>query len=351
MLSPTRKTLTLISAVALVIVAVPSFFVFPAETILFQPAPYQQQLAQQEIYTRLPFWLAEITVTNSSSTGQNALALMGKDALQSLYAQVLSPAWVKIQVNGLVTQLWDYLNFKTAKLTLLVDMRQVKTTLSEGGPDSVEGRILRSWPACSPEQLLKLSGVLANGLINGSIPQDLPLCQPQDSLLPAADTFMQMAFQAFANTIPDQVDLVDYFKSSPNFDQQQATWVRIFNEYKAARWTGRVLPWTAFVLLVLVMALSAVSWRTSFTYAGLALAVSGILGFTTAVVFWALSNKVVDNLVQAMVTVQDLMLKAFVQAIQQVFSLFLVWSAVLAVIVMGIGLATFGIPRLIQWQN
>ncbi|MGD0003605.1 MAG: hypothetical protein ABSE06_05180 [Anaerolineaceae bacterium] len=351
MLSPTRKTLTLICAVVLVIVAVPSFFVHPAETILFQPAPYQQQLVKQNIYARLPFWLATITVTNGSTTDQNALALMGKDALQSLYVQVLTPAWVKMQVDGMIAQLWDYLNFKTAKLTLTVDLRQLKTKLSEKGPDSVEGRILRSWPACSLEQLLKLSSVLASGLINGSIPQDLPLCRPPDNLMPAADLFMQMAFRTFANTIPDQVDLIDYFKYSPNFDQQQATWVKVFNGYKAARWTGRVLPWIAFFFLVLVIALSAVSWRTSFTYSGFSLVGAGILGVATAVLLWALSTKVVDNLVLAMVTVPDEMLKAFILAFQHVFSLFLAWSAVQAVIVTAIGLAAIGIPRLIHHQN
>jgi len=351
MLSPTRRTLTLICAVVLVIVAVPSLFIPPAEEILFQPAHYQQQLAKQNIYARLPFWLATITVTNSSTTDQNALALMGKDALQSLYVQVLSPAWVKMQVDGLITQLWDYLNFKTAKLTLTVDLRQLKAKLSEGGPDSVGGRILRSWTACSLDQLLKLSSVLASGLINGSIPQDLPLCQPPNNLMPAADLFMQMAFRSFADTIPDQVDLIDYFRSNPNFDQQQLTWVKVFDGYKAARWTGRIFPWVAFVLLVFVIALSAVSWRTSFNYTGFSLASAGILGFITAVLLWALSTKVVDNLVQAMVSVPDEMLKAFVLAFQQVFSLFLVWSAVLAVIVTAIGLAAIGIPRLIHQQN
>lgn len=351
MFSPARKALTLICAVVLVIVAVPSFFIPPAETILFQPAPYQQQLAKQNIYARLPFWLAAITVTNGGTTDQNALALMGKDALQSLYVQVLSPAWVKMQVDGLIAQLWNFLNFKTAKLTLTVDLRQLKGKLSEGGPDSVGDRILRSWPACSLDQLLKLSSVLTRGLINGSIPQDLPLCRPPDNLMPAADLFMQMAFRSFANTIPDQVDLIDYFKSSPNFDQQQITWVKIFDGYKAARWTGRILPWIAFVLLVLVIALSAVSWRTSFTYTGFSLLGAGILGFITAVLLWALSTKVVDNLVQAMVTVPDEMLKAGLLAFQQVFYLFLVWSTVLAVIVTAIGLAAVGIPRLIHRQN
>ncbi len=50
MLSPARKTLALICAIALVVVTVPSFFVPPAEAILFQPAPYQQQLAKQDVY-------------------------------------------------------------------------------------------------------------------------------------------------------------------------------------------------------------------------------------------------------------------------------------------------------------
>ena len=351
MLSPTRRALTLICAVALVIVAVPSLFVPPAEKILFQPAPYQQQLAKQNIYARLPYWLAAITVTNGSTANQNALALMSKDALQTLFVQVLSPSWAKTQVDGIITQLWDYLNFKTDKLTLTVDLRQLKSRLSEGGPDSVGGQIMRSWPACSLNQLLNLGGVLAKGLINGSISQNLPLCRPPDNMMPTMDLFMQMAFSSFANTIPDQVDLIDYFKTIPNFDQQQATLVQIFNGYKVARWIGRIFPWIALILLVLVIALSAVSWRTAFTYAGFPLLTAGILGLITTVLLWALSTKFTNDLVTAMVSVPDEMLKAFVLAFQQVFFLFLIWSAILAVIVAAIGLVAVGLPRLIRQQK
>ncbi len=351
MLSPARRALALICAVALVIVAVPSFFVPPAEQILFQPAPYQQQLANQNIYARLPAWLAAITVPSGTTVEQNALALMGKNALQSLYAQALSPEWAKSQADGLITQLWDYLNFKTTTLTLLLDLRPLKARLSEGGPDSIGGRILRSWPACDLDQLLRLSDTLANGLTNGEIPQDMPLCRPPDNLMPMSDRLMQAAFTAFADTIPGQVDLVDYFKSDPNFDQQQATLVKVFAGYTALRWTGRVLPWIALALLVALIGLSAVSWRKAFTYTGLPLLVAGTLGVITVVLLWGLGSYVADTLVKGMTTASDEILKAFVMAVQQVFVSFLVWSGVLAVIVAGVGLVMFGLPILIQEQN
>jgi hypothetical protein len=351
MLSSTRRTLALICAVALVIVTVPSLFVPPAEQILFQPVPYQQQLAKQDIYARLPAWLAAITITSGGSASQNALALMSKDALQALYVQVLSPAWAKTQVDGLITQLLDYLNFKTTNLTLTVDLYPLKARLSEGGPGSVGGQIMRSWPACDLEQLLNLTAILAGGLINGALPEGLPLCRPPDNLLPVADQLMQSAFSSFADTIPDRVDLVDYFKASPDFEQQQASLVKLFTGYKAARWTSRVLPWLALVLLIAVIALSAVSWRTAFTYTGFPLLGAGILGLITAGVLWALSASLTNNLAKNMVSVPDEMIKAFVLALQQVFSLFLVWSAVMAIIVAGIGLVGVGLPRLIRQQN
>jgi hypothetical protein len=351
MLSPARKTLALICAVALVIVAVPSLFVLPAEQILFQPAPYQQQLANQNIYARLPSWLAAITVPSGSTAEQNALALMGKNALQSLYAQALSPQWSKSQADGLITQLWDFLNFKTTTLTLMVDLRPLKARLSEDGPDSIGGRIVRSWPACNLDQFLKLSDEMANGLVNGVIPPDMPLCRPPDNLMPMSDKLMQAAFTAFADTIPAQVNLVDYFKADPNFTQQQATLVNVFAGYTALRWTGRVLPWVALVLLVMLIALSAVSWRKVFTYTGVSILAAGTLGVITVVLLWALGNYVTGTLVKGMTTVSDDMLKAFVLAIQQVFSSFLLWSGVLAVIVAAIGLVAFGLPLLIRQSN
>jgi hypothetical protein len=351
MLSPTRRTLALICAVALVIVAVPSLFVLPAEKILFQPASYQQQLANQNIYSRLPSWLAAITVPSGTTAEQNALALMGKNALQSLYAQALSPQWEKAQADSLITQLWDYFNFKTTTLTLLVDLRPLKARLSEGGPDSIGGRILRSWPACDLDQLLKMSDTLTNGLTNGEIPQDMPLCRPPDNLMPMTDKLMQAAFTAFADTIPGQVDLVDYFKSDPNFNQQQSTWAKIFAGYSALRWTGWILPWIALALLIALIALSAVSWRKAFTYSGISLLAAGILGGLTAVLLWASGSYIANTLLNGMTTVSDEMLKAFVLAFQQVFSSFLFWSGVLAVILAGIGLVALGLPMLIRQQN
>ncbi len=225
MLSPTRRALALICAVALVIVAVPSLFVPPAENILFQPAPYQQQLANQNIYTRLPYWLAAITVPSGTTAEQNALALMGKNALQSLYVAVAVPGngekpggWSDHPVVGLP----KFQNYHGSPWCWIC--AHSRTGCPKGGLNSVGGKIVRSWPPCDLEQFLKLGDEMANGLANGVIPPDMPFCRPPDNLLPMSDRLMQAAFTAFADTIPGQVDLVDYFKADPNFDQQQATW-------------------------------------------------------------------------------------------------------------------------------
>jgi hypothetical protein len=166
-----------------------------------------------------------------------------------------------------------------------------------------------------------------------------------------SDKLMQTAFTAFADTIPAQVDLVDYFKAAPNFDQQQATWVKVFAGYTALRWTVRILPWVALALLVMLIALTAVSWRKVFTYTGLPLLTAGALGVITALLLWGLNNYGTDTLIKGMTGVSDDMLRAFVLAFQQVFLSFLTWSGVLAVIIAGIGLVAFGLPILIQQQN
>jgi hypothetical protein len=351
----TRKTLAILTLLLVIIVTVPASFVYPVERILFNPVPYEQALTVQDFYQRLPAWLAQITTTSEPAGGasQNALALLNQSGLEKVYALVLSPEWVQSQTESLIEQIMAYLNFEADKLTLKVNLVDLKAAIAASGPASASGQMIRSWPACKAEDLVKLGAILLNKMIDPKVQStEMPLCRPPDEFLPAIDEIMGVAFTQFANTIPDQVDLMDVAKTSLGTTEQQANLTRDFAIYRALRWTLRLMPVVAVGLFLVLGLLTMQSWRTLLTYTGIGLLAAGFISFFTAILIWLVGNTLANHFIQQLtISASDQMIAVFVKLIVQVGNQFTTLSIAIAGCCFGLGAVAIASPYIYRWLS
>jgi len=356
MVSGTRKTLAVITLFLAIIVTVPALFVYPVEKILFNPVPYEKALTIQDFYQRLPAWLAQITNNSASTTGgvnENALSLLGQSGLERVYALVLSPGWVQSQTESLIEQSLAYLNFETDTFTLRVNLKDLKIAIGASGPTSASGQMIRSWPPCTEENLAKLAKKILNDVINPkSQSSDIPLCRPPDEFLPLMDKVMGVTFTQFANTIPDQVDLVDLAKASPGFSEQQANLTRYFAIYRSIRWVMRLLPVLAVCLFLFLGLLTMQSWRTVLTYTGIGMLVAGFLAFFIAILVWLAGSSIAERLVQQLtISTSDQLVGVLIKLIIQVGNRFTTLSGEISGFCFGIGVIAVVSPVIHKWLS
>ena len=352
----TRKTLAILTLFLVIFVTVPASFVYPVEKILFNPAPYEQALTIQDFYQRLPAWLAQITTNGATTTGgvsQNALSLLNQSGLEKVYSLVLSPEWVQSQTESLIEQAMAYLNFETDTLTLKVNLVDLKKAIGASGPTSASGQILRSWPACTVEDLVKLGKIVLNKVIDPKGQSFIiPLCRPSDEFLPVLDEVMGATFTQFANTIPDQVDLVDLAKTSPGFSEQQANLSRDFAIYRVMRWMMRLLPILAVSLFLLLGLLTMQSWRTLLTYTGIGLLVAGFLTFFMAILIWLAGSSMAERFIQQLsISASDQMIGVFIKLLISVGNRFTTMSIEIAGLCFGLGAIAIASPYIYGWLS
>jgi hypothetical protein len=352
----TRKTLAIITIFLVIFVSVPASFVYPVEKILFNPIPYEQALTIQDFYQRLPAYLAQITTTGATTAGgvnENALSLLSQSGLEKIYALVLSPGWVQSQTEGLIEQMMAYLNFETDTLSLKVNLVDLKTAIGANGPTSVSGQLIRSWPACTADDLVIFGKIVLNKVIDPKGQSaELPLCRPPDKFLPVLDEIMGVTFTQFASTIPDQVDLVDLAKASPGFSEQQANLTRDFAIYRVLRWMMRLLPILAVGLFLLLGLLTMQSWRTLLTYTGIGLLVAGFLTFFMAILIWLAGSSMAERFIQQLsISASDQLFAVFINLIISVGNRFTTMSIEIAGLCFGLGAIAIASPYIYGWLS
>ncbi|MDR3576313.1 MAG: hypothetical protein P4L50_20795 [Anaerolineaceae bacterium] len=348
MLSTTRKVLGTIVAIMFIIVTVPVLFVLPAEWILFQPQPYIRALQNQNFYENMPAWLAGEAVNNGNNGAGNSqskiLAGLGQQGYQNIFSQLMPQNWIQSQTNNLITNLFDYLNFKQTTLNLNVDLRQVKTRFSGAQGQAVSKAIVSSWPACSTAQLL----AVITQLSQGSNLANLPLCQPPQEYLPLAYQLVQVTLSGMTGTLPDQLNITSLAGISSGGDPtQSAAWQQTFQTYKLFRLGMQFSPVLSLVLLLFLALITFRSARTGWSWLGITILITGVFGILIAVILYLTGDLIVQQLVTAVFGgLLGGLTDALIKAITEVFNRFYLWSAGVALIASILGLILFLISRL-----
>lgn len=174
----------------LIILTVPSFFVIPAEAILFRPYSYQRALENQRFAERFPELLAEAIISDDipALEGNPQIAYFDRGQLAALLEGVFPPVWVARQTDSILQGAGDYINFQRSDLELQVDMREVKNRLNGPNGAAIAREVVNTWPECSEEQVGRIVELAVNGNLN-----TIPVCRPPEALRPAFEEAVMLS--------------------------------------------------------------------------------------------------------------------------------------------------------------
>ncbi|HMD90523.1 MAG TPA: hypothetical protein VKF38_15305 [Anaerolineaceae bacterium] len=349
MLSTTRKVLGTIVAILFIIVSVPVPFVFPAERILFQPEPYIRAIQNQNVYQDIPGWLAGAAVNNGINglgiTQSGISASLGQQDYQKIFSLLMPQEWIKSQTENIITNFWDYFNFKQNALNLDIDLREIKTQFNGAQGQEISKEIISSWPPCSMQQLLAILAQTAQG---GSLANITTLCQPPKMYLPLADQFVQMTLSGVASALPDQLNLLSLTGEGATGDPTQtASWQQTFQTYKLIRWGLRLSPVLSIILLLFLAIITFRSTRTGLSWMGITILLSGILGLVTAGILFLSGDWLIQQIVTAvLIGFPAGLTNALINMIKEVADRFYLWGAAIALMAAILGLILFLVSRL-----
>jgi len=257
-------------------------FLLPAEAILFSPQAYQQAMSAENIYQRVPGWLAELFFRSGGPNGESlqarALKYLPRQESSELFGILFPVDWVRSQADALVVQGLDYLNFHSDDLYLRMDLQPVKARLNGAEGGQVAERILASWPDCTAEQVLQMGADLLFGNTT-----EIPFCRPPAELMPVAQGLLASVMQGFGAVLPDQVDLaagVRLLRDSSS--AAGARWQQLFGLYTFLRWMLRLSPLFALVLGAMIFLLTYPEKAAVLDALGYPMLLSGLAGIVAA---------------------------------------------------------------------
>jgi hypothetical protein len=207
---------TLLALCSLLISAVGPLAVsaIPTEYVLFRPGPYLETVEQVGLYRRYPALMLDFAASGGNlfvpGLGDILLRYLRQRGAEQALVFLFPEKWVQGQVKTLVERYWAYYNFESTQLDLSLDFTEVKARLSgeEGIAVIREGVV--AWPVCSVDDDLRILGLLLQGKT-----EDLPQCKPPDKVQEAFLGALQAGLGTFAQTIPEQVQLLPLRSSPP----------------------------------------------------------------------------------------------------------------------------------------
>ena len=223
-LAVTAKILAVFFAILFVIVTALVLFTANLEARLFKPETYKHVLQEQNIYHRLPLLVAKQLVYSMNyrpcaedpsrcEGGEQGSAQKGGgppiyfknltlSEWENLLSELISPAWIQVQAETVIDQLFNYLNSDQQEFSLVVSLAELKRRLGgEEGLRVIMG-LIRSQPTCSLEQLVVITEKILSGKLD-----EIPICRPPDEILNGISPLVQAALSQAVLIMPDEVDL------------------------------------------------------------------------------------------------------------------------------------------------
>ncbi|MCC6147594.1 MAG: hypothetical protein IT308_08515 [Anaerolineaceae bacterium] len=341
-----KKALLILLSILLVASYIPALFFLPAERIIFRAATYQEALVAQGFYEKAPAWAVQFLLERSGLAGQiegaPALAGLNREKMEGIFRQLFPPEVLEIQGALVIQQVWNYLNFQTDELEILLDLRAFKEHLNGSGRELIIQEILRSWPACTAEQII----IIAGSALMGNF-ENAPLCRPPDEFMPFFENIASQITAQIIGGFPDQVYLLSAGQQNQLLGAEQARqWGSVWGTYRTARTALRIAPLAALFLSVIILLLNTRSFWKGLILLGTVLAVSGILVlvFAGGMLFSAgLAGRVIVDLLFSGVPEQ--ISGALLGAFRFVLTRFAIWSMLAGFCAAVIGGVFLVLPR------
>jgi hypothetical protein len=334
------RLLAVLLCLAFLVTIVVVLLLVNADSLLLSPSVYQNALARERIYERLPSLAAEQIHLSLHRPGQgvtwegggNPLQYAGPEALScsmdalgepafrdilggirapsqqeiatltecgvgpsadgseapeffkvltidqwgSILRTLLPADWLQAQVEGVLQQAFAILDTPGAPLSITIDMRDFKTRLT--GPAGTEAllQIIRTLPPCAE-----------GSLPDPADPSSLLECKPPDNMMPQIEAQIPPALAEAVKEIPDQLDVLEPIRGAGalNLDQYGLP-IGPRQILQIGRWIVRLSPILCIVILVLVTLLVVRSWRGFLRWWGVPILAAGVGVVLTAIAIW-----------------------------------------------------------------
>jgi hypothetical protein len=291
------KFIASIIVLLFIIFTLASIFLLSFENQLLSPDFYLQVLEDEDFFDQLPeiaavqIQYSMVSITSSSEGGPPSYfqALSEKD-WELLLTGLLPDNWLEDQINNMFGDLSDTIDTGEGNIKLSISMLELKEHL--GGEAGVEAiaQLLDAQPECSKDDLLEMTRILEGKEDPG---KDFLTCKPPDDFIKNYTPQLGVILRRSIRDIPDEIDLgkgllMDNgtIGSIKAFGIELPTYLFI----KWIRWGIRMSPLFAVTLLLLIALLAVHSIKALGVWWGYPLAISGLIGFTIAMLVGPLAN-------------------------------------------------------------
>jgi hypothetical protein len=198
-----KKVLAYLFAALFVLSAVFALISFNFERRAFRAETYQQVLATEDFYNRIPAVMAEAMVSSPSTNFQSlpfSMQNMSTKAWEDFFRVLLPQDALKSIGDDTLRATFAYLNMQNDSIT--ISFAPIKANMgTDSGVQAVFG-LFRTQPDCTLAQVAQITINLLSG-------QQIEFCNPSAELIPLLTPVVQAQLQSAALVIPNEVTLVN----------------------------------------------------------------------------------------------------------------------------------------------
>jgi hypothetical protein len=360
------KTIAAGFVIMFIISALSALILFNLQSHYLDPQTFKTVLDEQEVYDRLPAFLAEQIAYSMTYNPclDNPAECEGEDSgddknngpppylknletedWERMFSIILTPEWTKSQSESVLDQFFNFLNSDEQKLTITISLVGLKENLTgQKGMEFIR-ILIEAQPPCT-ETFLSLIIEAAAGDFS---PDQLLLCRPPDRVMDGLAPTMEAALDLVIDDLPDQVSLrkkvfvEDGNISTPSsINGPQKT----FQTVRAVMKFSPILPLIFLVLITLfsVRSLNDLLFWWGIPFIIIGLSVLGMGLFARPLMDWGLETFVLNRIqgtidpgfLELIIDSVELLIQSYVRLIANQSALI----AYLGIIMTGAGLLT-----------
>ena len=283
LLNAVSTFLAVICAFLFVLVAATTLFFFIADRMLLSAGVYKQAMRNQNIYRRMPAWIAEQIIYQETRPGVTTnlapeLKRLSQSDWETLISEILTADMLQAQAESVIDQFFAYLNTPTKPLELKVSLIDFKQKLDGEAGYRAAVHIIDAQPDCTTDEW---TAFITTGIYRF---EDVPFCRPPDEVLAVAEPYIREALHYLTAAIPNET----YLDNSATGANQTTRAEDGRDELQRVRrwmWLSLCLPVGLFLLIAVF---GVRSFSGAGLWLGLPLMFTGMVTFTAALVTWRL---------------------------------------------------------------
>ena len=219
-------------------------------------------------------------------------ALSEKD-WELLLTGLLPKEWLEDQIQEITGNLINSLESGEGDLAIKISMVDLKNHLSgEAGIEAIT-QLLEAQPECSKDDLLDMTRILEG---REEVGKDFLTCQPPADFIENYTPHLEVILRRSLRDVPDEIDLGKGIFDAGGSGNQAAL-INMFGYdlpqyilFRWIQWSIRMSPLFCVTLLLIIALLAVHSYKALGGWWGYPLAISGLIGFTFAMLVGPLAN-------------------------------------------------------------